>query len=210
MWIPASTAEIEGAARSNGLGETASFETKRALPIPRKNVDLAIDVAAMSTDGGVLLYGIGEDHDEQPTAQEPFPLAGAKERVDQIVQTSIMEPPNIEIRTYPTDGDSSIGYLLVIVPQSARAPHQVTVGGNLRFYGRGATGNRILTEGEIARLYERRQAWERDRDALLQRAIDSVATAGVCRARRRPLRLRSTGAARYVDLGPGNGECRQS
>jgi hypothetical protein len=54
---------------------------------------------------------------------------------------------------------------------SARAPHQVTVGGNLRFYGRGAKGNRILTEGEIARLYERRQSWTVDRERVLADVI---------------------------------------
>jgi hypothetical protein len=49
------------------------------------------------------------------------------------------------------------------VPQSSRAPHQVTVGGDLRFYGRAAKGNRILTEGEVARLYRRREEWEQNR-----------------------------------------------
>jgi hypothetical protein len=48
------------------------------------------------------------------------------------------------------------------------APHQLTVGGDGRFYGRGATGNRRLTEGEISRLYERRQRWDVNRDALLE------------------------------------------
>jgi hypothetical protein len=60
-----------------------------------------------------------------------------------------------------------------IVPQSARAPHQVVSGGDLRFYGRGAKGNRILTEGEIARLYERRRGWEQDRAVLLGTAVEA-------------------------------------
>jgi len=162
MWIPASAAEIERAATARELRETASFDAKKTLPIPARNECLAVDVAAMSTDGGVLLYGVGEDRSGQPVTPSPIPLAGAKERVDQIVQTSIAEAPHIEIREYPTGADASVGYLLVVIPQSARAPHQVTVGGNLRFYGRGATGNRVLTEGEIARLYERRRAWEQD------------------------------------------------
>jgi hypothetical protein len=60
----------------------------------------------------------------------------------------------------------------VLVPQSARAPHQVIVGGDGRYYGRGAKGNRILSEGDVARLYQRRQGWEQDRDALLREAIE--------------------------------------
>jgi hypothetical protein len=172
MWIPESAAEIERAARSRELQETASFDAKKALPIPSRNESLAVDVAAMSTDGGVLLYGVEQDRSGQPVNPDPIPLEGAKERVDQIVQTSIAEPPHIEIREYPTDADPAAGYLLVLIPQSARAPHQVTVGGNLRFYGRGATGNRILTEGDIARLYERRRAWERDAEQVLSRAVE--------------------------------------
>ncbi|MDQ2762999.1 MAG: hypothetical protein M3Y22_05775 [Pseudomonadota bacterium] len=44
----------------------------------------------------------------------------------------------------------------------------------MSFYGRGATGNRRLAEGEIARLYRRREEWEQDREALLTQAIASA------------------------------------
>ncbi len=171
MWVPASAADIEAAATGGDLAETSSFDAKEALPTRGRNPDLATAVAAMSTDGGVLLYGVAEDEHKRPTVPSPITLAGAAERVDQIVQTSIMEAPYIDVRGYPTDDDPSVGYLLVIVPQSARAPHQVTVGGDLRFYGRGATGKRRLTEGEIARLYRRRDEWEQDREMLLTQAI---------------------------------------
>lgn len=97
--------------------------------------------------------------------------AFAPERVEQIAGTSIQEAPYIVPRVYPTTADPAMGYLLVTVPQSARAPHQVTVGGELRFYGRGETGNRILTEGEIAALYARRERWEVDREAHLAEII---------------------------------------
>jgi hypothetical protein len=88
-----------------------------------------------------------------------------------LVETSIAAVTVVDIRAYPTAQNPSVGYLLVIVPQSARAPHQVIVRTDLRFYGRGATGNRILTEHEIALLYQRRLSWERDRDALLDDTI---------------------------------------
>jgi hypothetical protein len=135
---------------------------------------LAVDVAAMSTDGGALLYGIGEDDHGRPTIPTPILLTGVADRVDQIVSTSVTEVPYIDVRAYPCADDPSKGYLLVIVPQSPRAPHQVAVGGNLRFYGRGATGNRILTEGDVARLYQRRQTWEVDADSLLVQPIQAA------------------------------------
>lgn len=171
MWIPGDAAEIERAARAGELVETPTFDAKADLPAPTKNASLAVDVAAMSTDGGVLLYGVGEDEHGQPTVPLPIALAGAADRIGQIVATSISEVPYIDVRTYALPDDQARGYLLVVVPQSARAPHQATVGQDYRFYGRGATGNRRLTEGDVARLYERRQSWAVDREELLAECI---------------------------------------
>lgn len=171
MWIPENVREIEDAARHGDLKETATFDAKAGLPEPKKNADLAVDISAMTGDGGELLYGIKEDDHRRPTIPNPIDLRGTRERIDQISQTSISEPPYLEIREYPMEADPSKGYLLVVIPQSPRAPHMVTVGGENRFYGRGATGNRVLTEGEVARLYQRRQTWEVDRELLLAEAI---------------------------------------
>jgi hypothetical protein len=61
---------------------------------------------------------------------------------------------------------------VVVVPPSPLAPHMVTVGREYRYYGRGPTGNVPLTEGEVARLYERRRRWEVDREAMLDEVIE--------------------------------------
>jgi hypothetical protein len=170
VWIPGSAHELEAAASAGELVGTSTFDGKGALATPTDTVSIAIDVAAMSTDGGVLVYGLAEDDDGRLTVLQPFELAGVRERIDQIVQTSITEPPIIDIRPLVLD-DPTKGYVAVVVPQSARAPHQVTAGGDLRYYGRGPKGNRILTEGEIARLYARRSEWERGAAELLEEAI---------------------------------------
>ena len=149
MWLPESAEEIERLAREGSLEETHSFEAKELLG---RNRDLAVDVCAMTPDGGTLLYGIGEDDDSRPTRPVPFELEGQRERLDQVVATSIVEPPTIVVTERSSADDPSRGYLVVNVPQSARAPHQVVVGGDLRYYGRDATGNRRLTEPEVAAL----------------------------------------------------------
>ncbi len=171
MWIPRSEQEILAAIESGNLSETSSFDAKSALPKKGKSKDLAVDVAAMANDGGTLLYGIDEDDHGEPVIRTPIQLNGARERVDQIVRTCISEPPDIEIYAIPTEEDEDKGYLLVAVPSSSRAPHMVTVGKDNRYYGRSAVGNTRLTEGEVARLYERRSKWEVDRMALLEEAI---------------------------------------
>jgi hypothetical protein len=171
MWIPQAEREILAAIKAGYLVETATFDAKAALPAKGKSKELAKDVAAMANDGGTLLYGIGENEHGRPTVLKPFELVGAKERVDQIVRTSISEPPAIEVHEIQADDDPSLGYLVVAVPPSPRAPHMVTVGEENRYYGRSAIGNVRLTEGEVARLYERRGRWEVDRDALLKEAV---------------------------------------
>jgi hypothetical protein len=174
MWIPESEQEILTAIDAGDLVETASFDAKLSLPDKGKSKDLAIDVAAMANDGGTLLYGVGEDENDRLTVPQPFSLAGVRERVDQIVRTTISEPPEVQVREIQTDDDSSLGYLVVVVPPSPRAPHMVTVGKEYRYYGRADTGNVLHTEGEVARLYEWRQRWEVDHDATLNEAIDSA------------------------------------
>lgn len=170
MWRPTTASEIETAARSGDLRESQGFDGKAALPTSNRNVDLAVDIRAMTVDGGQLLYGVGEDADGQLTVLSPINLAGARERVDQVAQTSITESPFIEIETFECDSPGR-GYVLITVPQSPRAPHQVTVGKNLRFYGRGDVGNRVLAEGDIARLYVRRERWEVDAAAELAKVM---------------------------------------
>jgi len=172
MWFPGSEGEIVEAIKAAYLIETAIFDAKAALPNEGRSKDLAIDVAAMANDGGTLLYGVGEDEHGRPTILCPIDLGGAAERVDQIVRTCISESPTVEIRAVPAEGDPGRGYLVVAVPPSPRAPHMVVVGKDHRYYGRSATGNARLTEGEVARLYERRRRWEVDREALLAEAVN--------------------------------------
>jgi hypothetical protein len=174
VWIPKSAVEIEDAAKRGDLEETQTFEAKAALPVPKKNHDVAVDVGAMTVVGGSLVYGLGEDTNKRLTILSPLTLGGAPERVAQIVETSILEPPFIRVQALPLDADAAKGYLLIVVPQSARAPHQVISGDDMRYYGRGAKGNRILSEAEVAALYARRERWEVDRERLLN---DEVARA---------------------------------
>ncbi len=170
VWRPTEEQTIVAAAERGDLEETHTFDAKRELPqegSKRGNRDLAVDVAAMTVDGGTLLYGVAEDAEGRPTVPTPIALAGQRERIDQIVQTLVSEPPTVEIDPVETAADPSRGYLVVVVPPSPRAPHQV--GG--RYYGRGATANRVLDEGEVGRLYRRREAWEVDVRRLLEEEI---------------------------------------
>ena len=172
MWIPDTEQEIMAVVTSGTLEETSIFDAKRE--VSAKSPEIAKDVAAMANDGGVIIYGIDEDEHGRPAVLSPVLLAGQRERIASIVQTAIAEPPAVTISTIPTAADPSHGYIVVMVPPSERAPHMVVVKGENRYYGRGAAGNVPLTEGEVARLYERRRQWDVDRNLLLQSEIDQA------------------------------------
>ena len=168
MWRPRSEAEIQTAIDNGTTVETSSFDAKRELPAAGKNKDLAKDICAMTVDGGTLLYGLGGEDPTRPKERFPFATQGARERVDSVAQTAIQEPPVIDVYEIDSEENPGSGYLCVVVPPSPRAPHMLTSDGDNRFWGRGLTGNRILSESEVARLYERRSQWDVDRDATLE------------------------------------------
>lgn len=174
MWIPKSEAEIIDALEAGSVRETAALDAKQQLPTPGKNRDLARDLCAMTVDGGALLYGVGGQDGTRPNTPTPFDLAGAAERIDQVAQTAISEPPLIEIDSVSSTRLPGCGYLTVLIPASPRAPHMVVADGDSRYYGRGATGNRILTEGEVARLYARRERRDQDGEQLLDEVVAAM------------------------------------
>jgi hypothetical protein len=176
MWIPKDEQEIVSAMTNGSLEETLTFDAKREIPL--KNIDTAKDVSALAnTAGGVLLYGVDEDRDGRLTVLNPIVLENQRERIDQIVRSSVDEVPRFTISRIETQTDSSKGYLVVVVPPSERAPHMVVVKGERRFYGRGETGNYILSQTEVGRLYERRRLVDSNILPELEKAIEGASLA---------------------------------
>lgn len=169
MWIPKTEAEIIQAIDNKAIEESSIFDAKKELGTSNK--EIAKDMAAMANNGGVIIYGIGEDSNGYPTIPNPIPLAGEPERIALIAQTAIVEPLKVVPFSIPSANDSSLGYLVVVIPPSERAPHMVEAKNDNRYYGRSGKTNIPLTEGEVARLYERRQKQEVDREALLDEEI---------------------------------------
>lgn len=169
MWIPKDEEEIKQIVSSGQLAESANFDAKRQTP---KSLDLAIDVAAMATDGGVLVIGIGEDENKRLTQLCRIPLAGAPEQVSQVIRTNIDESPHVEVKPIQCAEDRSRGYLVIVVPQSPRAPHMVITRGHNRFYGRTSAGNQPLNQVQVDLLYDRRRRFQFNQEEMLQGEID--------------------------------------
>jgi hypothetical protein len=160
MWHPKSWQEIEGLIGQ--AEESAYLDFKRE--VAGNGRELAKDIAAMTVDGGVLLYGVDE---EKPGglagAIAKVPLKGQEERLRQIANSSIHPAPAFEVtllREKPADAD---GVIAVVVPPSPLAPHEV----GERFPRRDGTTTKYLAEPEIDRLYRlRRHAQSGDGEPL--------------------------------------------
>lgn len=172
MWLPQSAVEVVATLEDGSLFESETFDAK--AEVGSKPKELAKDVAAMANDGGVLLYGVGEDDARRPTLSKPLAdLARETERVSNWVRTCLVEVPTVRIRPLPFD-DGTSGFLLVHVPQSPRAPHQVVFDRDLRFYERVGVTSVPMSEGTISRLYERRSRLAGGRDRLLDEALEGL------------------------------------
>ena len=171
MWIPKTEDDIREVVEGRLIHEHELLEFKRELS-GKGLLEDASDIAAMSACGGVVIYGVSE----KPWRMTPIDgVIQLRERLDQAAQHLVTGRLAIDIRLIPcgAPGDDR-GYLVVVVPASAQAPHGVRIHGEVRFYGRGATGRRPLTQDEIDALYERRQRWSVDREAMLTQAVDSL------------------------------------
>lgn len=95
MWRPSSYEDVE---RAIGvLKETATLDFKKALSKGQGALDLAKDCAAMAIEGGSIVVGVAEDGAARAASLEPIELAGAPERVQQVVDANVYPPMYIDL-----------------------------------------------------------------------------------------------------------------
>jgi hypothetical protein len=164
MWEPKSWDDIE--AILGRRGESADLDFKRELP--KHAGDFGKQIAAMSRNGGVILYGVDEDKARRVAARiTPVPVDGVEERIRNA--TGAVEP-RIEfsldiLRRSP--GDRS-GVVVVRVPESPDWPHMV----DSRFPVRDGTTTRYLSYAELRVLLERADGSSIPAPAPLERVAD--------------------------------------
>lgn len=167
-WTARTEAELR-AALDNGLTESHYLDFKRELPrTDSANRNLAIDIASLAVDGGILIIGV--DDATSPPSLTPIDLTNLAERVTQVALTRPDE--GVPVRTFPIESASQpqLGYLLIHVPASPRAPHMV----DGRYYGRADKTNRILSNAEVVRLHALQHAAQRDVLADARNALKAL------------------------------------
>lgn len=152
MFIPKNLEDLTRMVEER-IEESARLEFKRQLPEPGKNEHLAKDLAAMAnTDGGVIIYGIEQDSTGRAKELRPLPVSGAAERVTLIAQSSLDEPLALgSVRSVISEDQGGLGFLIVEVPRSERAPHFVQGAA----WGRTSKGNTPLTRRRVGELFAR-------------------------------------------------------
>lgn len=147
----------------NGLArESRRIEFKRELP---GNRAFARQLAAFAIEGGSIVIGVAEEADNQFSVA-PIPVAGLRERVEQIAQ-SVVEPPLWVESRILADDDGKHGVLWVDVPQSPDALHQV----DGTYYERGDTQVRPMSDAAVERLMRSRSSSLDDISARLREGL---------------------------------------
>ncbi|MGY3520159.1 AlbA family DNA-binding domain-containing protein [Micromonospora sp. PTRAS2] len=135
--------------------------------------ELAKDIAALGIDGGTLVIGVEEDRDTgRATRLFPVDLAGQVERIQSVCSARIDPPLAITVTDLVNPNDPRTGLIVVNVPSSPFAPHQV----DGRYLGRADRVVRVLSDPEVFRLHRLREVSEESVLPDLERAQRSATT----------------------------------
>jgi hypothetical protein len=148
IWRPKTWDEVE--ALKGQAQESQALDFKRQIGT---NPEIAKDIAAMTVNGGVLIYGVDEDKETLlATEITPITLKGAEEKLHQVAGSRVRPTPDFEVVTIPDPADATVGVAVVVVPASSQAPHQWED----RYPVRRGTTTEYLAEPEVERLYRQR------------------------------------------------------
>jgi hypothetical protein len=146
-WPPRTEEQLQRAADDGLLVESHTLYLKRQLGSDNKKT--AADLAAFSVDGGIIIVGVDET---EPPTLNALNLKGLGERVEQIGLSTVDEPVQVTTYDIGSAADPTVGYLVVEVPVSGRAPHMV----DGRYYSRGDKTNIVLSDAEVMRWHDRK------------------------------------------------------
>jgi hypothetical protein len=171
-WPPRTEAQLKHAMDNKLLIESHKLDLKQDLkPSESATRGIAKDLAAFSVDGGVIIIGVAET---DPLTLTPIPLDGLGERVEQIGLTTVDEPVRVTTFDIQSEADPAVGYLVIEVPVSGRAPHMV----DGRYYDRGNLNNIVLSDSAVQRWHEGKSKENSDLSEQARDELEQL-TAGI-------------------------------
>lgn|GEM_PF-2606307 len=104
--------------------ESDHLEFKQQLPEAGHSDPIAKAIASFAnSDGGTLIYGIEEDDEGRAAALHPITLAGAPERIELVARQALDGPLTVQTSSVTSPSDAALGFVIVRIPRSPRAPH---------------------------------------------------------------------------------------
>lgn len=146
---------------SNSVSEGKKLEYKRDLPSSStgdKKEYLKEVTAFSNSEGGVLIYGIGENNGIANSVS-PIPKNDADTevgRLDNLIQDGV-EPRPVGYRIETVDVQGGV-VILIDIPRSWTGPHMVTIKGEDRFYIRDSEGKHRMDTTEMKRVVMRSES----------------------------------------------------
>lgn len=147
LGIPADADTLAGITRlvSEQASESRHLDFKRQI---HNADDLADDLSALAnTGGGVLIIGVGTDSADRAATLHEQPLKAIEQQAVQAAREGIDEPLRIELAPVPGDDAPAMGFLVITVPPSDRAPHITVKRG--RVLHRVGAHNKPMTRREL-------------------------------------------------------------
>lgn len=148
---------------SNAVAEASDLDWKAKLPIfktPESALEFAKDVAAMANSaGGYVVYGVSETDGKAASRSDVDISESTQQRMIQAAQTHIRPlVTGISFFALQGSGLAGTGVLVMRIPPSNDAPHQVGPDGNGKvvFPYRNGAHTAFFREHELARAYHDR------------------------------------------------------
>jgi hypothetical protein len=190
--------------------ESERLDYKREVYGKGDNREIAKDVSALAnTQGGHLVLGI-LDVEGEPTeivGLEGINLDAEIRRMDDVLRTSV-QPSITGVRFKPIRDGERLAAIVVRVPRSWRAPHQVVANSTYRFYGRRARSNAPLDVDALRSLFslsetigDRIRRFRDERLALIRSGNTSVAVAGAHKVIWHAIPFRAFGSSGLLNVG---------
>ncbi|GAA3514870.1 AlbA family DNA-binding domain-containing protein [Actinocatenispora rupis] len=140
--------DLQDAVDGGLLDESHWLELTTDLPNrPSANTELARELASLAVDGGTLIVGV-QAKDSRAEKVAGVPLAEARQRIVRAAESYIHPRLYFHLRPIMHPDEDDVACIVVEVPPSGQAPHQV----DFEYFGRGDLGKLRLADDRVREL----------------------------------------------------------
>jgi hypothetical protein len=169
----------------NGVGESRTLEYKRDLPgrSDAEHKEFLSDLTALAnTDGGVIVYGIDTIRHGNTDTGVPEAITGLQDlnadaetrRLTAMADSGVTPSLGGRVIIRAVEFADGAPVLVVGVPRSLFAPHQVTYKHNNRFWRRSEAAKYEPAVMELGAMFLERDAWLSDADRFRRERITQI------------------------------------